>query len=339
MLLPATSRKLWDKLLDLQSELLSYSEQSLHNVLFKNPTFSRFGVITTGLGGNYYEENVDELSEKPSHLHIGTYPFPVEKIRALADGVHTIVVIEEGYPFVERYLRGILQQTVRVAGKLDGSLPISGELNPDNVRPAIGLESKQEKQQEEYTLPGRPPQLCAGCSHKDSYEALNKALEGYSERLVTGDIGCYTLGFLPPYKAIDTCLCMGGSVSMAKGAAEAGAHPVVGVVGDSTFLHSGISPLVDAVAGNVNMTLFILDNSTTAMTGGQETIFPSSKLAKLVEGIGVDPEHIKVMEPLKKNLEQNAEILRKEIEYPGVSVVISLRECIQTLKTKKRAAS
>jgi indolepyruvate ferredoxin oxidoreductase alpha subunit len=153
---------------------------------------------------------------------------------------------------------------------------------------------------------------------------------------VTSDIGCYTLGYLPPYQAIETCLCMGASVGMAKGAAEAGFHPAVGVIGDSTFLHSGITPLVDAVATGANMTLLILDNSTTAMTGGQPTILSSSRLEKLVHGLGVDPEHVKLIAPLRKHTEENARIIRGEIEYRGVSVIIALRDCIQTLKERKK---
>jgi indolepyruvate ferredoxin oxidoreductase alpha subunit len=185
-------------------------------------------------------------------------------------------------------------------------------------------------------IPGRPPQLCAGCPHRDSYDALNQALDGFEPKLVASDIGCYTLGYLPPYQAIETCLCMGASVGMARGAAQAGFQPAVAVIGDSTFLHSGITPLVDAVATGTNMTLLILDNSTTAMTGGQRTILTSSRLEKLVHGLGVDPDHIKLIVPLKKHTEENAEIIRQEIEHQGVSVIIALRDCIQTLKERKK---
>jgi len=185
-------------------------------------------------------------------------------------------------------------------------------------------------------VPVRPPQLCAGCPHRDSYDALNLAVAGFEQSIVTSDIGCYTLGFLPPYQAIETCLCMGASVGMAKGASQAGFRPVAAVIGDSTFLHSGITPLVDAVASGANMTLLILDNSTTAMTGGQQTILTSSRLEKLVHGIGVDPDHIKLVAPLKKHTEENAEVIRREMEYDGVSVIIALRDCIQTLKEKKK---
>ena len=222
-------------------------------------------------------------------------------MRRLAERVKRIVVIEEGFSFIERALLGILVPAVKISGKEDGTLPSTGELTPDNVRGAMGLKPKQGIEATGLEIPGRPPQLCAGCPHRDSYDALNQAVAGFDQKVVTADIGCYTLGYLPPYQAIETCLCMGASVGMAKGASQAGFHPVVATIGDGTFLHSGITPLVDAVASGSNMTLLILDNSITAMTGGQQTILTSSRLEKLVHGIGVDPDHIKLIIPLKKH--------------------------------------
>jgi indolepyruvate ferredoxin oxidoreductase alpha subunit len=336
MLLPATARKLWAQLLGKQGEFLEYAESSPYNSLELNQEFEDFGVITAGLGWNYYMENRDELPVRPSHLHISVYPLPVNKIRRLAEMVRRIVVIEEGFSFVERALLGVLPQSVTISGREDGSLPRTGELTPDNVRGILGLDPIQGIDASGVDIPGRPPQLCAGCPHRDSYDALNQALAGFQVKLVASDIGCYTLGFLPPYRAIETCLCMGASVGMARGAAEAGFHPAVAVIGDSTFLHSGITPLVDAVASGADMTLIILDNSTTAMTGGQRTILTSSRLEKLVHGLGVDPDHIKLIVPLKKHTEENARVIRREIEHRGVSVIIALRDCIQTLKEKKK---
>jgi indolepyruvate ferredoxin oxidoreductase alpha subunit len=336
MLLPATARKLWAELLEKQGRFLAYAENSPYNTLELNEEFSDFGVITAGLGWNYYMENRDDLPVRPSHLHISVYPIPVQKVRRLAERVKRIVVIEEGFSFVEKALLGILPPSVTITGKEDGALPRTGELTPDNVRGALGLEQKKGIDISGVEVPVRPPQLCAGCPHRDSYDALNLAVAGFEQRIVTSDIGCYTLGYLPPYQAIETCLCMGASVGMAKGASQAGFHPVVAVIGDSTFLHSGITPLVDAVASGANMTLLILDNSTTAMTGGQQTILTSSRLEKLIHGIGVDPDHIKLVAPLKKHTEANAETIRREVEYDGVSVIIALRDCIQTLKEKKK---
>ena len=125
-------------------------------------------------------------------------------------------------------------------------------------------------------------------------------------------------------------------LAAAKGAAEAGHKNVIAVIGDSTFLHSGITPLVDAVAGNVSMTVIILDNETVAMTGGQKTILHSSRLEPLIRGLGIDELHIRNIVPLKKNFEENVKILQEEIGYNGVSVILSCRECIETAKRKRK---
>ena len=149
------------------------------------------------------------------------------------------------------------------------------------------------------------------------------------------DIGCYTLGALSPYKSIHTCVDMGASITMAKGAADAGIRPAVAVIGDSTFTHSGMTGLLDAVNENTPMTVIISDNSTTGMTGGQE----SSAFAKLEDiciGIGVHPDHVRVVTPLRKNHEDVIKVLKEEIEYEGVSVVIPRRECIVTVKRSKK---
>jgi indolepyruvate ferredoxin oxidoreductase alpha subunit len=340
ILLPNLARRNWDRLLAAQQALREYSEGSPYNLLTLSENDRELGVITTGLGRNYYEENLEELIQRrggrPSHLHIGVYPVPAAKVRELAARVRRLLVIEEGYPLVERQLRGLLQPPVAVEGKEDGVIPASGELTPDNVRPALGLPQRPAQAYGGPPLPGRPPQLCAGCPHRDTFDALNLALSGYRQKLVTSDIGCYTLGYLPPYQAIETCLCMGASVGMARGAAEAGLHPVVAAIGDSTFLHSGMTGLADAVACGANLTLIIMDNSTTAMTGTQPTLLPSTQFPELIRGLGVDPAHIRVLKPLKRHTEENARILREEIEHRGPSVVIALRECIQVVKRKSR---
>jgi indolepyruvate ferredoxin oxidoreductase alpha subunit len=338
ILLPNLARQHWERLLKTQEELKGYSDGSPFNALSLSDR--ELGVITTGLGCNYYEENLEELVAKlgwkPAHLHIGVYPIPVTKVRALAAHAHRLLVIEEGYPLVERQLRGLLPQPVKVDGKENGAIPLTGELTPDNVRPALGLPERPGLAYSGPPLPGRPPQLCAGCPHRDTFDALKRALEGYERKLVTSDIGCYTLGYLPPHQAIETCLCMGASVGMARGAAEAGLHPVVATIGDSTFLHSGITGLVDAVASKANLTLIIMDNSTTAMTGTQPTILPSAQFPELIRGLGVDPAHIRIINPLKRHAEENARILREEIEHRGPSVIMALRECVQTIKKKSR---
>jgi len=333
-LLPAYARRRFKVLLDKQRELHAFTEGSAHNRISLSSDFDEYGVITTGIAENYYMENIQELSYRPSHLHIGAYPIPEGKVRRLADCVKRLVILEEGYPFVEKYLRGIIPPQIQVDGKLNGRVGITGELDPDNTRGVLRLKERRGGAAVPGGLPGRPPQLCAGCPHTDTYNALRDALSGYSESIVTSDIGCYTLGALPPHNIIETCVCMGASIGMAKGAAEAGFYPVVAAIGDSTFLHSGITPLVDASVSDVNMTVIIMDNNTVAMTGGQQTVIPSEKLRKLIEGIGVDPEHIREIIPLEKNRRINTQILREEIEHRGLSVILAVRECVEIRRRK-----
>jgi indolepyruvate ferredoxin oxidoreductase alpha subunit len=218
---------------------------------------------------------------------------------------------------------------VEVIGRLTGHVPATGELNPDVVRAAFGLEPKPSLSLARLNLPSRPPQLCEGCPHGFAFRALAKALEGCPEPMVTSDIGCYTLGALPPYSAVETCVCMGASIGMAKGAAEAGVRPVVAVIGDSTFLHSGMTPLLDAVAADTDMTVLILDNMTVAMTGTQETIVSSERLDAIVRGLGVRPGHFHIVDPHPRRVAANAEVIRREIEHHGLSVVIARRACKQ----------
>jgi indolepyruvate ferredoxin oxidoreductase alpha subunit len=187
----------------------------------------------------------------------------------------------------------------------------------------------------DFPLSGRPPQLCQGCPHADTFHALNQALEDFPEAQVFSDIGCYTLGALPPYQAVDTCVCMGASVSMAKGGADAGIYPSVAVIGDSTFAHSGITPLLDAAASQTDMTLIIVDNASVAMTGGQPTFLSGDELLQIVRGTGVSAKHIRLLTPLPKNLQENTRVLKEEIAFRGLSVVVSMRECVQ--ETRKRS--
>ncbi|HEK86155.1 MAG TPA: indolepyruvate ferredoxin oxidoreductase [Candidatus Aminicenantes bacterium] len=337
-LLPANAQRRFRILLERQKDLKEYAEGSPFNQLFINDQNKKLGVVVSGLGYNYFKEAAIDLAVEPSSLKISTYPFPENKLRQLIEQVEEILVIEEGYPFIERLIRGVVGITgKKIRGKMDGSLPSSGELTPDAVAKALGLDEKKGLKIENFKLAGRPPQLCVGCPHADTFKALNEALKDFPHSNVFSDIGCYTLGALPPYKAISTCVCMGASVSMAKGGAEAGIFPSIAVIGDSTFAHSGITPLLDAVYSNSDMTVIILDNGTVAMTGGQPSFGTGAPLDRLIEGLGVDKNHLRVIIPLPKNHELNVKIIREELAYHGLSVIIARRECIQILGEKKRS--
>jgi indolepyruvate ferredoxin oxidoreductase alpha subunit len=337
-LLPVNARRRFRALLDDQADMLRLSEESGFNSLRLNEKGRSLGVLASGIAFNYVQENLVALETAPSLLKVCTYPLPEKLIRSLVEHVGTILVVEEGYPLIERSLKGlfgIAGKTVR--GKLSGDLPLTGELSPEAVRPALGLEPLRKVGLGGFELAARPPQLCTGCPHADTFHALNKALEDYHQGNVFGDIGCYTLGAYPPYRAVQTCVCMGASVSMAKGGAEAGIHPSIAVIGDSTFGHSGLTPLLEAAAADTNMTLFILDNSTVAMTGGQPSFASGPRLLRMIEGLGVAKEHLRTIEPLPKNLDKNVRIIKEEIAHPGLSVIVAVRECLEEAKKKRRS--
>ena len=353
MLLPAHARRNYAALIEKQAALNEWSVNHPANKLEMSGggAGEDLAVITAGLGGNYYEENLDDFvrgrgGKAPPRLHIGVYPLPAESLRRLCAGAKRVLVIEEGQPFIEERLRGILPPAVPVSGKLDGAVNRTGELDPDKVRKSLGLLPRPGVPDSGGIklppLPGRPPQLCAGCPHGDSYETINRAVAeldpapGHPSTAVLADIGCYSLGAAPPYSAIESIVCMGASVGMAKGAADSGLPYAVAVIGDSTFLHSGITGLIDAAADDTPMTLIILDNSIVAMTGCQETMIPSAKLPALILGAGVPPEHLLELEAKKQLVEENAARLKKELAYRGLSVVIFRRECLEALRKRRK---
>jgi indolepyruvate ferredoxin oxidoreductase alpha subunit len=180
----------------------------------------------------------------------------------------------------------------------------------------------------------RPPLLCEGCGHTDLFNTINALIPEIGNKGVFGDIGCYALGALPPLNTINTLIDMGASITMAKGASDAGMKYAIAVIGDSTFTHSGMTGLLDAVHENSPITVIISDNSAIAMTGTQESS-AVGRLHKICLGIGVHPDHLKTIVPLKKNHEENVELLRNELNYKGVSVIISERPCVRLSREQK----
>ena len=331
VLLPALARKRYKILLQNQENFDNESEISGYNQYIEGKEKS-LGIITSGIAYNYLLENYNGNKCPHPILKISQYPLPKSLFEKLTKECNNILVLEEGYPVIEELLIGLVRNGLNVKGRLDGTIPRDGELNPNIVAKALGKEDTRGKDVPSIVV-SRPPSLCVGCPHIDSVLDINEVMKPYTKGRVFSDIGCYTLAALPPYEAINSCVDMGASITMAKGAADAGMVPALAFIGDSTFTHSGITGLLDAVNDKSPITVFILDNATVAMTGGQ----PSSgtgKIEYICEGVGVEKEHIHVLNPLKKHHEKNVEIIKKEIEYNGVSVIIPRRECIETSKKK-----
>lgn len=284
---------------------------------------AEIGVITAGVSYQY----VREVLPNASVLKLGmVYPLPMTLIREFAAKVKTLYVIEELDPFIEEQVKAA---GITVIGK--DIISRCGELTPGRLRKAFGLPDAAQTAVEK--LPGRPPNMCPGCPHRGVFYSLNQ-LKAY----VTGDIGCYTLGFMPPLNAMDTCICMGASISNASGIVRAldpeEQKKVVAVIGDSTFLHTGINSLMEMAYNQAPATVVILDNRITAMTGRQDnpasgwTLSDSQTnavdLVQLCKAIGI--KHVRVADPL--NLEQTLEALREEMNRPEPSVIITNRPCV-----------
>ncbi len=334
ILLPGIARGRYKGLLKNQDRFLDESENSGFNTYLDTDDKS-LGIIASGIAFNYLAENYHDQKIPHPVLKVNQYPIPRSFLARLEQECEKILVLEEGAPLIEELLKGYLAKNLNVSGRLDGTVPRDGELNPNIVARALGIEDTRGSEVPDVVM-ARPPSLCVGCAHIDAYNALNEALSEYSKGRVFSDIGCYTLGALSPFNAINTCVDMGASITMAKGAADVGFTPAIAVIGDSTFTHSGMTGLLDAVNDNANITVIIADNSTTGMTGGQKSA-ALGKVEAICRGIGVEEAHIRVIKPLKKNHDENVKVLLEEIRYEGVSVVIPRRECIQTLNKRMRA--
>ncbi len=332
VLLPANARKR-NKILIENYDMVRFDKRLTMYNKFTDGQKRELGIVAAGIAYNYLMENLSLSEQDYPVLKVSAYPFPRDLANELFNRCDEILVLEDGYPLLEESLSGLLDNGKKIYGRLDGTVPRDGELNPNIVARAIGLSSENYPVAPSVVRP-RPPQFCKGCSHIDMYLALNEAMEQYGKGRVFADIGCYTLGALPPYRSISSTVDMGASITMAIGASDAGLVPSVAVIGDSTFTHSGMTGLLDAVIKESPVTVIISDNSTTAMTGGQKSQ-ATGMLDNICLGLGVDPDHLRVIAPLPKNHQENVAILKEEIAFGGVSVIISRRECIQTAKKKR----
>jgi indolepyruvate ferredoxin oxidoreductase, alpha subunit len=339
-LLPGNARKQYAQLTETQAELIEHSKASRFNQLKLEGEKGGNGIIVSGIAYNYLMEYLSTQHLDLSILKISTYPIPDQILQSFFEHVGDVLILEEGYPFIEKQLR-VLQTIAgkKILGKLTETVPRTGELNTDIIRYVFEKTKLVPPKIDDTVLVPRPPQLCKGCPHIDSFQALTDALEKTKSARVFSDIGCYTLGYYPPYSAIHSCVDMGASITMAIGAAQAGVHPSLAVIGESTFCHSGMTGLLDATYKNVPITLLLLDNSAVAMTGGQDNILAGKSLVEIVKALGVDPTHVHEVEAKRTLHEANVELIKKEMDYKGVSVIILVRECIQTAVKKKKSAS
>ncbi len=283
------------------------------------------GVITSGVSYQYAREILPDADI----LKLGmVYPLPKQMIRDFAARYDTLYVIEELDPFIEEQ---VLAMGIKVIGK--ELFSICGELTPGRVAQSLSDHPAQAYFSHSESLPGRPPSMCPGCPHRSVFHSLNRL-----KAFVTGDIGCYTLGFMEPLSAMDTCICMGASIGNATGLSKVltpeQRRKVVAVIGDSTFLHTGINGLMDMVYNSSSATVVILDNRITAMTGRQEN--PSSgytlmgadsyrvDLEQLCRAVGV--QHVRVVDPYQ--IAATRQALQEEMERDEVSVIIARRPCM-----------
>jgi len=338
---PAVSRKLHQLLMEKFDLAMEKSEHSSYNEIIGD---GKWGIVTNGVSFNYVRDAIPDLQipDKVSILKLGfSWPMPKNLCTKFLGQVEKVLVVEELEPVMENDLRAIAQEnglTLPIKGKGVGKLSRLFEYDPGMVRAAIakyfGVDYKGSAMvdiSDLPELPARPPNLCAGCPHRATYYAV-KQVYG-PDAINPTDIGCYTLGLLPPISMADLVICMGSSVSSSCGFSRATDQKVVSFIGDSTFFHSGITGLINAVHNNHKFTLVILDNGTTAMTGHQPHPGVDTEpmgvdrtrvsIEDVVRGCGVKDVH--VVKPFK--VKKSMEAVRASMEYDGVSVIISREYC------------
>ena len=351
---PAVARGLHVKLLERMDKAAGMSEASKFNFVTGQGVW---GVVANGVSYHYALDAVKDLGveSQVKILRPGfSNPLPKDKIKDFLAGCEKVLVIEEGEPFMEEAVKAFAQEAglvMPIQGKTDGLFTPLGEFHPAMVREKIaaffGIAYTPAPKIDTSDVPeiaNRPPNLCSGCSHRATFYAIKKAAQGM-DVIHPSDIGCYTLGFMPPLSVGDFVICMGGSVSTSCGFSKATDQKVVSVIGDSTFFHSGITGLVNAVFNRHNFTLVILENGITAMTGHQPhpgvdmelmgmSGYGRVNIETLVKALGV--EHVSVIKPFK--VKKSIETLKEAMAFEGVSVVISKEPCIlwaKSIKLKK----
>lgn len=349
--MPSVSRNLHKILLDKYDQALGLSENSVYNQLFGT---GKWGIVTNGVSINYVQDAIKDLGikDKVTILRLGfSHPMPENLIVKFLSSVDKVLVIEELEPVMEVEIRAIAQANgidIPIKGKGDGLFSRLYEYDPGLVRKIIasyfGVPDASPTMVDLGDipeLPGRPPNLCAGCPHRAMYYAIKKVYG--SDSIYPADIGCYTLAVLPPLSAVDIVTCMGASIGTSCGIAAATNQKVVSFIGDSTFFHAGIPGLVNAIHNKYNFTLVILDNGTTAMTGhqphpGVDTSHlgvdtKSLSIESVVRGLGV--EHVEVVNPLQ--VKKSIAAAQASKDFDGISVIISKELCPLFARIVKKA--
>jgi len=349
---PAVSRKLHVRLLENIQKAETLTETSPYNFIKGQ---GEKGIICNGVSYGYVMDALQELgvADQCRVLRVGfSNPMPKKLVTAFLKGCNKVLVAEEGEPIMEEAVRSFAQEaqlTLSIEGKGEGLFSRLYEYDPAMVRRVIAasldfpnVEPVPADTSDIPTIPVRPPSLCAGCSHRSTYYAVKKAAEGL-DTIYPSDIGCYTLGYMPPQSMADFVICMGASTGTACGFSVATDQKVIAYIGDSTFFHSGIPGLINAIFNNHNLTLVILDNRITAMTGHQPNPgvdmaemgfdgFNRIDIEELVKAIGV--KHVAVINPY--NIKKSIELSRAAIEFKGVSVIISRKKCTLYAKNLKQ---
>lgn len=340
---PAHARLNRLTLLERNAEAAELSETSPLNFI-DGDVDSDVGIITSGVAYTYVKEFVKDVAI----LKLGfTYPLPEKKIAEFIKGKKRIIVVEELEPYLEDNVYKIMGMNglnVPVIGKRDGTLPREWEFSPDTMTKLASYVDVQKFPEPlakvDVDLPMRPPTLCVGCPHRGTFAAMKKAAAGKNV-VYASDIGCYTLGSQAPFRMADFVLCMGGGAGVAGGFAEATDQKAVAFLGDSTFFHSGIQPLISAKFNNHKLTMVILDNRITAMTGQQPNPgtgrdfggikTESVSIEDIVRGVGVD--FVEVVNAF--DVKTTSKIMKDALEYDGVSVIISKGPCQIDAKKRK----
>ena len=349
---PAVSRKLHAKLLKNLEKAETISEKSKYNFIAGD---GNLGIICNGISYNYVYDALNDLhlKDRVKILRIGfSHPMPGIMIKDFLKGCEKVLVVEEGEPYMEMTLKALAQEeklSLAIKGKGKTLFSRLYEFNPGLVRKCIAeyfgvafTPPAVPDLSDIPEIPMRPPNLCAGCSHRATYYEVKKAAEGM-DTICPIDIGCYTLGFLPPLSMGDFLICMGSSVGTSCGFSKVTQKKVIGFIGDSTFFHSGIPGLANAVFNNHNFTLVILDNGTTAMTGHQPNPGVDMKklnldgynqisIEKVVSSLGVS--HVSVIRPYK--VQKSIEAIKEALDVKGVSVIISRQMCTLYAKSLKK---